>query len=259
MKKMFLIVVLLAGLLAGQLVNAQNGVTINASTTTVCAGSSPTLQAVPSGPNFLMGYLWSTGETGSMINPAPMVTTSYSVTATFDAGPPVTASVTITVQTPTVTISAAGPTTFCEGFSVILNSTTTGATSYQWKLNGANIAGATSPSYVATQNGDHSLAVSNGSCTINSLPITVTVNPLPIVTVSPNPNDTVTVCNGSSTTFSANLVAGYTYQWQTSPTIQPGIWTDIPGATTNTCTTNIGEWHRVRVTGSNGCVRNSNW
>jgi alpha-tubulin suppressor-like RCC1 family protein len=58
-------------------------------------------------------------------------------------------------------VSADGPTTFCEGDSVILSSTTS-AQGYQWLLNGAAIAGAESSSYVATTSGSYSLQFIQG-------------------------------------------------------------------------------------------------
>ena len=55
------------------------------------------------------------------------------------------------------TIAASGPLTFCQGGSVILS--VQPAFSYQWKKNGVNIAGATSPNYTATKTGNYTVLV----------------------------------------------------------------------------------------------------
>ncbi|MBC8047763.1 MAG: hypothetical protein H7Y00_13280, partial [Fimbriimonadaceae bacterium] len=62
--------------------------------------------------------------------------------------------------TETITISAAGPTTFCQGGSVILNATTTGP-NYQWKKNGINIPGATSSTFTVTAKGIYTCETSS--------------------------------------------------------------------------------------------------
>lgn len=72
-----------------------------------------------------------------------------------------------------VTISAGGATTFQEGGSVTLNRTSGTGTAYQWMHNNIAISGATGSSYVATESGDYTLAVTNG-CIDTSAAITVT-------------------------------------------------------------------------------------
>jgi len=104
---------------------------------------------------------------------------------------------------------------------------------------------------------DYTLIIKRGVNTFISWKHII-VNPLPIVTVAPLANDTVTVCNGTSTTLSTNTGSGYTYQWYSSPTVHPGTWTSISGATANTYATTTQAWYMVKVT-LNGCVVNSNW
>jgi cephalosporin-C deacetylase-like acetyl esterase len=57
--------------------------------------------------------------------------------------------------TETIAISAGGPITFCQGGNVLLTATYSG-TSVQWKKNGTNIPGATSPTYTVTTKGNYS-------------------------------------------------------------------------------------------------------
>ena len=91
-----------------------------------------------------------------------------------------TAPVIITVYAlPTAPIvTAGGPLVFCLGGSVTLTAAT--ATTYQWYKDGTLIAGATLQSYTANASGDYTVAITNGnSCGATSLPVTITVNPLP--------------------------------------------------------------------------------
>lgn len=83
------------------------------------------------------------------------------------------------------TITAAGPTIFCQGGSVLLNATTGVGFTYQWKLNNTNIPGATSSSYIASLAGSYTVAITNSQMvTLTSQAVTVTVNPIPVVTLS---------------------------------------------------------------------------
>ena len=59
------------------------------------------------------------------------------------------------------TITAATTTTFCNGGSVVLNSTLTNGTTYQWYLHGNNINGANSSNYGATQSGNYKIKSTN--------------------------------------------------------------------------------------------------
>ncbi|MBC8047535.1 MAG: T9SS type A sorting domain-containing protein [Fimbriimonadaceae bacterium] len=63
---------------------------------------------------------------------------------------------------PTVSISADGPTSFCDGDSVILTAVGSGYL-YQWKKNGIDIAGAQGSTYIAKTTGNYKCKVTN-SC-----------------------------------------------------------------------------------------------
>ncbi|MEL6842996.1 MAG: PKD domain-containing protein, partial [Bacteroidota bacterium] len=91
------------------------------------------------------------------------------------------------VQNLNVNITATGPLNVCQGDSVSLDGTTAGATNYQWRLNGNDIMGATGPSYVAQNSGSYSLMVSAANCLSMSSPVTVQINPLPMVSLDSVP------------------------------------------------------------------------
>ncbi|MFM7488562.1 MAG: hypothetical protein ACKO13_16745, partial [Cytophagales bacterium] len=108
--------------------------------------------------------------------------------------------------TPTVSITALPGSTVCSGTGVTFTATPTngGATpSYQWRKNGGNV-GSNSASYVdnGLVNGDVVDVVMTTSLTCvtvgtaTSTGITMTVNPLPTITVGSNPS----ICAGATTT-----------------------------------------------------------
>jgi hypothetical protein len=139
--------------------------------TTFCTGDSVTL-SVSGGT----GYLWTTGATTSSIVVSSNGTYGVDVTNSFGctgSATPVTVSVLVA---PIASISAGGPTTFCQGNTVTL--TAGGGTSYLWSDN------STGNTLVAGSAGTYYVIASNGFCTDTSSSITITVNPLPGVTVS---------------------------------------------------------------------------
>ena len=131
---------------------------------TVCSGSPAQLHA-----SGAASYSWSPDSTLSCNTCAdpvatPTVTTHYIVTASSGNA---SATDTITVYVnpiPTAGISQGGDTLYA-----------TGGNSYQWYLFGSPITGATGNFYVATANGDYSVAAFNSfNCAQTSGTITVT-------------------------------------------------------------------------------------
>ncbi|MCA1733775.1 MAG: hypothetical protein LC732_09250, partial [Acidobacteria bacterium] len=202
----------------------------------VCAGGSATLDA---GPGFAT-YLWSTGETSRSMGPgfvtylwsdggsgrsrflAPATTTTYTVTATTSAGCSTTGSVTITVNpTPVASITADGPTTFCEGGSVTLTASA-GATSYRWYPGGE-----TTQSITVTAGATYWVTVSNGSCS-SSASQAVTVNPTP-------PVPTITAADeGGAVRLTAS--AASSHLWSPGGETTQSILVTAPGSYTVTVT-----------------------
>jgi hypothetical protein len=124
----------------------------------------------------------------------------------------------------TPTITAIGSTTLCSGNTTILSTSSVG--SYTWS-NGAH-----TQSITVSATGSYSVLVTNGSCTGNSSPISVTVNPSPTITV----NNGI-ICNGNSFTITPNGANTYSYSSSSS----------IVSPTTNTNYSVIG-------TSSLGCI-----
>jgi hypothetical protein len=159
---------------------------------------------------------------------------SYTVTVTGGSGCSGTsAPVSVTQNTaPSPTVTAGGPTTFCNGGSVTLS--TGAASSYQWLLNGSSIGGANGPSIPATASGSYSVTVTNASgCSATSAATSVTVNPSPAVTIS-GPSS---ICASGSVTLDAG--AGFaSYNWSNGAltqtiTVSPAVTTTYSVTVTN--------------------------
>ncbi|HEX5003331.1 MAG TPA: T9SS type A sorting domain-containing protein [Bacteroidia bacterium] len=153
--------------------------------TTFCAGGSVTLNASPTGTGYTYQWKLNGGTISGATNSSLLVSASgnYSAVVTNGCGSNTSNVITVTANGssgPTASISAAGSTTFCSGGSVVLNSTVTGSgISYQWRLNGNSISGATGASTTATQDGNYDLAVYNicGTAISNSITVTVSTGP----------------------------------------------------------------------------------
>ena len=151
---------------------------------------------------------------------------------------------------PSVHISSSA-TAFCKGGSLLLTSTTSpNITSYQWKKNGTNISGATTPTRTVNTAGTFTLTVTNNcgkSATSNS--IQVKVNPLPNAAITPS--GTVNICSGTSIKLQAATAASQTYQWKKNGT-------NIAGATSTTFTaTTAGKYTVVVTKTTTGCAKTS--
>jgi large repetitive protein len=206
-------------------VNTNPTPTITASgPTTLCQGQSVTLTA-----SVGASYLWSTGATTQSITVS--TAGSYSVTVTNASGCSGTsAPVNVIVNpNPTPTVTAGGPTTFCQGGSVTLTASL--ASSYLWST------GAVSQSITVSTSGSYSVTVTDANgCSGTSAPVVVNVNPLPNPTVTTN--GPTTFCQGGSVTLTSSPAASY-------------LWST--GATTQSITVSSSNTYNVVVTDVNGC------
>ena len=201
---------------------------------TICSGNSTPLTA--SGGT---AYSWSpaTGLTCTTCpNPtaSPTVTTTYTASITTACGI-IKDSVKVTVTSLSgVTISSAPP-AVCYGNSATL--TASGGTSYSWTTGGTTSSISVTPAATTT----YSVLVTNSGCSKDTS-VTVTVKPLPIITLSASPS--LSICPGSSTKITAT--GGGTYSWNTGATTA-GI-TVSPASNTT---------YSVAVTGANGCPKDT--
>jgi hypothetical protein len=84
----------------------------------------------------------------------------------------------------TPTINPLTTTTFCQGGSVVLNTSTGTNYTYEWYKDGNIINNSKTNSYTANQSGSYTVKVINGACNTTSAAITVIVNTIPNVSLN---------------------------------------------------------------------------
>jgi gliding motility-associated-like protein len=208
----------------------------NTGATSVCQGSTTTLANTTA-----TGTWTSSDNTIATINPgnglitgenAGTVTLTYTFTNANGCTNAVNTNFTVNAL-PTAAITANGPTTICQGTNVTLTAST--GTSYLWST------GATTASIVASTSGNYVVTVTNANgCSAVSVPMTVTVNPLPVAAITAN--GPTTFCQGGSVTLVASTGASY-------------LWSN--GAFTQSITVSTAGTYSVTVTSSDGCSATS--
>lgn len=190
--------------------------------TTICAGSSITLDAGNSNPGST--YAWSTGASTQTITASTSGT--YVVTVT-DGNCTANDTIIITVATnPTVLLG--NDTAICNGNSITLDAGA-GASSYSWNT------GETTQTITVDTSGTYSVTITNAAGCSGFDSILVTVNANPTVDLG---GDT-TICEGESITLDAGAGAD-SYLWNTGDSTQT-ITVDTEGA------------YSVVVTNAAGC------
>jgi hypothetical protein len=199
------------------------------SQTTFCQGDSVVLTA-----NQGASYLWSNGQTTQSITATSSGAYSVQVTDTNGCVANAQPTQVTVIPTPLVSISNNGPTTFCQGDSVIVQAS--GATNYQWSNN------QTGNTISAIQSGSYStIGTDANGCADTSNTIQVLVNSLPQVSISNN--GSTIFCQGDSVVLQASGATNY--QWSNN---QPGnvISVNQPGS------------YNTIGTDANGCSDTSN-
>ena len=181
-------------LIVGQVTNTGcTGGNTGAIDITVAGGTSP------------YTYLWSSSETTEDITGLGAGT--YSVTVTDVNGCTKSETFTVITQSASTISVTATPPAICEGESSVLEAT--GASTYTWTPSGS-LSSSTGSLVTATPSVTTTYTVTavdiSGCTTLGS--VTLTVNTLPIVAVTPV---TSTICEGSSVSLTATGAS--TYSW----------------------------------------------
>ena len=161
---------------------------------TVAAGANVSFTIVASGTAPL-SFQWRlnganiSGATSATLNLAGVTTShagSYTCVVTNSAGSATSSAATLTVNTPpTITTQPTSQSvTAGANVSFTIAASGTAPLSYQWRLNGANISGATSAtlnltSVATNQAGNYTCVVTNTAGSVTSSAATLTVNPAP--------------------------------------------------------------------------------
>ncbi|MDR3679870.1 MAG: T9SS type A sorting domain-containing protein, partial [Flavipsychrobacter sp.] len=218
--------------------------------TSICPGGSVTI-AGGAGGDATVKYQWyQTGGFGIIngaTNPTYTATNNgnYYVkitdTVTHCTGTSAP-NVTVTIATPTATITPAGNQTLCQGTTATLLANA--GSSYQWYLNGTTPLTNTQ-ALTASAGGTYTVAVTNtAGCTATSAGKTITVVPNPVATATAG--GPTTFCAGGTVLLSADTGTGLSYVWT------PG------GATTQTINASTTGTYSVTVTNTNNCSTISN-
>lgn len=181
--------------------------TLTVNSPTICSGQTTTLTATPSVSGGT--YSWYPGgQTTPSITVNPVSTEIYTVTYSLNgcSSSPMNSTVTVN-SAPSVSVDNQ---TICAGSSATLTATpsVSGGT-YVWSPGGQTTNSITvSPGSTA----NYSVIYSQGGCPSQPASGTITVNPLPIVSVNNS-----TICQGSSATLIAlPSITGGTFSWSPS-------------------------------------------
>ncbi|MFT3981587.1 MAG: gliding motility-associated C-terminal domain-containing protein [Ferruginibacter sp.] len=258
--------------------NLTPAVSISASQTSICAGSSVTFTATPVNGGSAASYQWlvNGGNAGANSNTFTSTTLNNNdvvsvvltssetcVTAATASSNTVTMSV-APVVTPSVSI-AASQTTICAGNSVSFTaSPVNGGTtpSYQWQVNGGN-TGTNNATFTSNtlSNGDviTVILISSETCpttnnvSSNAISMTVNNNITPTVSIAASQNN---ICAGTAVTFTATTTGqGSTpvYQWMVNG---GNAGSNSPTFTSSTLNNN--DVVTVRLTSSETCLAANN-
>ncbi|XZF12478.1 T9SS type A sorting domain-containing protein [Chitinophagaceae bacterium MMS25-I14] len=204
--------------------------TLTVTNYTICQGNTvPAGQGMQASTTLSSPIDWYTSATGGspvftgpVFNPVGVtgsgitntntagVTTFYAIEQTSSNS---RSAVTFTINTsPTATITPS-TTTVCPSSNATLNANTGTGLTYQWKLNGTNISGATNASYTTNVAGSYTVAVSNANCgPVTSTAVVLSTGAAPSATITPA--GPTTFCLGGNVVLNATSGSGLSYQWQ---------------------------------------------
>lgn len=216
---------------ASVIVSPAPQLTLSASHSSICIGSSATLNAAGA-----TNYSWSPGGfTSPSITVAPTISTSYSLTAGNASSCTTNSVVTIAVSPNPTLITSISPATVCAGRNTTLHAS--GATNYTWlpgNVNGSSVTIMPTTNLVYTLTGQNA--------TFCSDTVTLAINVIPTPTVVANVNPTV-LCLGESATITVS--GANTYSWNgasansviiATPTTVPLSINTLSGTDLNGCT-----------------------
>jgi len=222
------------------LCNYATTVTATQSCLSTTFGECEDYNVLISGPQSNFTYNWAPAASVSnstIANPiaTPTALTTYTVTVTDTlAGCSLSGVVTVTVTpAPTANISPASA-TICAGQFTTL--TASGGGTYLWS-SGQSTAAITVAPFTST---NYTVTVTNAAGCTDDAVVSVTVNPLPFISIS----GSTSICSGQSATLTAT--GGSTYVWSSGQTTNPIVV--APSANTT---------YSVIGTNASGCTNSS--
>ncbi|HRB24795.1 MAG TPA: M12 family metallo-peptidase, partial [Bacteroidia bacterium] len=135
---------------------------------------------------------------------------SYTCKVSASCGTTISNAIPVSIGSFSASVLPAGTVTICTGASVVLSASTGTGFTYQWKNNGVDINGETSPTLTVNTAGSYSVYMTSpcGNATSN----VVTVNSATVSAVI-SPSGIATICAGQIFQMSVTSNPVYTYQW----------------------------------------------
>ncbi len=180
-------------------------------------------------------YSWAPGlglssDSSAMCEANPVKTTTYTVTGNSSGCPTITGTITLTVIPLPIVSAHASDSVMCRGSRIVLYGE--GANSYTWT--GA-VGILDSIPFQPDSSGVYTVTGTDASGCMNSSTVIITVNPVPVLVVSPNDS----VCYGSNVTLQAGGASSY--NWSPAGSLSSSISSDpVAFPTTTTTYTIIG-------------------
>jgi hypothetical protein len=219
----------------------------------LCLGDSATL-SVTNIPGYT--YQWKRGgvSTGSNLNTYEAKSSgNYTVVVSNSSGCTASSANSTNIldvnSQMTTTFRLSGPTSFCQGNSVIMSVSDNPAYTFQWLKDGTNIDQATTNSLTVTNSGIYSLVVMNsGGCKNKTEDINVNVSALPVAPLI-SAGGPIEFCQNDSVILSVSNIPGYSYRWKLN---------EIPtGTNINSITAKNPGVYSLAATNSAGCTASS--
>jgi hypothetical protein len=151
----------------------------------------------------------------------------------------------VVVGCPNVTAAINGALQYCQGNFTVLSAEPSSGYSYQWRLNGNVIDGATQSTYSAPAAGQYTVTLAKGACSYSSTPHTLNELPAPIANITGSDG----FCPGQNIVLSTPANEQYSYQWKKDGSI-------LPNASAHSITVSTAAIYSVDVT-LGQCTRTS--
>ncbi len=199
-----------------------------------CQGGSVSFNDNSSGNIISWNWNFGNGQTSTQQNPSTIFNTTgqFDVTLIVASANGCIDSITQTISISPPPVASAGVNqAVCQGSTATL--TATGGVTYQWSTGQTGSTIQVNPTTATT----YAVTVTDANGCTDQAQVTVTINPLPVVVVSPDQN----ICAGQSATITAS--GGVTYNWTPTGDVTASI-TVSPNASTT---------YSVTATNANGC------
>jgi len=144
------------------------------------------------------------------------------------------------------TLTASGPTAFCDGDNVELIATADAGVVLQWSADGEDIDGANAAELIVTTSGAYAVTATDANgCSSASGIAMVFANPIP-EPVAITASGSTTICAGNTVALQAGIAPGISYQWYLDGEL-------LPGATSQTYAASMPGVHTVVAVSAEGC------